>query len=226
MLGNPVKADISYECFGDRCAIGETSDAGTLKKNFPQCVNGYAVAKASGYKDARYLFSTVSGGNANVIVEKLYNKNIQLKVDNVNYNGDAIIYFTSEDLSKTVVYPEQRNVQLAEGQYEAQVYIYKNSSINVGATTAQQCINVPRAGVLGAFGLEEKKCFDVQMPAQVISNALAGGGKQNQYILESELSGVGTLEINTKGLPMPDTIEILQNNYDLFDENGLEINFR
>ncbi len=224
--GVPVKADISYECFGNRCSIGGTSETGTMKEKFPQCVNGYVVAKASGFKDARYLFSTVSGGSVEVTMDKLYNKNVQLKVDGVNYNGDAIIYFTAPDLSKTVVYPGQRSVQLAEGQYEVSVYIYKNSSINVGATTAQQCINVPRAGALGLFGLEERKCFDIQVPSQVISNALAGGGKQNQYILESELLAANTLEINSKGLPTPDTIEMLQNNYNLFDENNLEIDFR
>lgn len=226
MNGVPVKADISYECFGNACSIGETLDSGILKSDFPQCVNGYVVAKASGFKDARYLFSTVSGGNVEVIMERLYDKNIQLKVDNVNYNGNAIIYFTSQDLSKTVAYPEQRSVQLSEGQYVVQVYIYKNTSINIGATTSQQCVKVPRAGVLGAFGLEEEKCFDIAVPAQVVSNALAGGGNQSQYILESELSSANILEINAKSLPMPDTIEKLQDNYALFEQNNLDINFK
>ena len=224
--GHAVKADVSYECFGNTCAIGTTSETGVLDDNFPQCVNGYVIAKASGFKDTKYLFSTVSGGSVNVIMDKLYNKNIQLKVDNVNYNGEAMIYFTSQDFSKTVAYPEQRSVQLAEGQYEVQVYVYKNTSITIGATTTQQCINVPRAGVLGIAGLEEKKCFDIAVPAQVISNALAGGGNQSQYILESELSSSNTLEINTKSLPTPDTIEKLQNNYVLFGDSNLDINFK
>ena len=79
---------------------------------------------------------------------------------------------------------------------------------------------------MGIAGLEEKKCFDIAVPAQVISNALAGGGNQSQYILESELSSSNTLEINTKSLPTPDTIEKLQNNYVLFGDSNLDINFK
>ncbi|MEK6817615.1 MAG: hypothetical protein AABX80_02330, partial [Nanoarchaeota archaeon] len=36
----PVDAEISYECFGESCIIGETS-SGNLESNFPQCVNGF-----------------------------------------------------------------------------------------------------------------------------------------------------------------------------------------
>ena len=224
-IGNPIKAEVSYECLGNKCTIGESS-SGVLNEDFPQCVNGYVSARAEGFKDTRYPLSTVSEGSITVIMDKLYTKNIQLKLDGANYNGEAIIYFASDDYSKTVAYPEQKSVQLAEGQYEIQVYIYRNSSINIGATTTQQCINVARSGVLGIFGFEEEKCFDINIPAQIVSQALAGGGKQNYYILESELTGSGSLEIGADGLPVPDTIEKLQNNYLLFDTKGLKINFR
>src|SRR3989338_8985443 len=226
LRGAPVKADISYECLGNRCSIGETSDSGTLDGVFPQCVNGYVVAKAPGFKDMRYLFSTTLNGSVSVLMEKLYDKKVQLKINGVNYNGDAIVYFTSPDVTQTIVYPQQKNVQLAEGQYQVQVYIYRNSSINIGATVTEQCIDVPRSGPLGLFGLQEKKCFDIQVPAQVISNALSGGGKEDYYVLESDLIRTGVLEINSKNLPIPDTIEKLQDNYALFEENGLDVDFR
>ena len=226
LRGTPVKANVSYECLGNRCSIGETSDAGVLEDAFPQCVNGYVVAKAPGFKDVRYLFSTTSSGSVSVIMEKLYNKNVQLKVNNANYNGNAIVYFTSPDVTQTIVYPQQKNVQLAEGQYQVQVYIYRNSSINIGATVTEQCIDVPRSGPLGLFGLQEKKCFDIQVPSQLISNALSGGGKEDYYVLESDLARAGVLEINSKSLPVPDTIEKLQDNYALFEENGLDVDFR
>ena len=73
--------------------------------------------------------------------------------------------------------------------------------------------------------MTKDKCFTIQVPEQVISNALAGGGKQTKYIVESELNKGKTLEINVKSLPVPETIEQLQNNYLLFDENGLEVDF-
>ncbi len=221
---NPVETDISYECFGTKCNIGKTQE-GELNEDFPQCVNGFIVAKAEGFVDSRYLFSTVNSGSIEVILERLYATNVDLKLDGISYNRDAIITFVSNDLSKTVVYPGQRTVELGEGRYEVQVYIYGDSSITIGATTIEQCIEVPK-GVLGVFGLTREKCFDIEVPEQIISNALAGGGKQDYFILESDLSGGKTLEINAESLPSPDTIEQIQDNHLSFETKGLDITFK
>jgi len=221
---NPVEADISYECLGTTCRIGK-AETGELNENFPQCVNGYVIAKAEGFSDSRYLFSTVNPGSVDVIMEKLYATTVDLKLDGINYNGDAIITFVSDRSSKTIVYPEQRKVELGEGQYEVQVYIYGDSSITIGATTTEQCIDVPR-GILGVFGLTREKCFDIEVPEQIISNALMGGGKQDYFILESELAKGKNLEINAGSLPSPNTIEQLQDNHLSFETKSLEIEFR
>ena len=220
---NPVEAYISYECFSNKCNIGRTQD-GQISEEFPQCVNGYVVASAEGFVDARYLFSTVSQGSVDVILDKLYDTDVELRLDGVVYNGDATITFISDQSSRTIVYPEQRTAELSEGQYEIQVYIYEDSEITIGSTTTEQCIEVPR-GVLGVFGLTQERCFDIEIPEQVISNALAGGGKQNHYILESELAVGGTITIDAESLPSPDTIEQLQDNYLLFEENNLWVEF-
>lgn len=225
--GNPVReAHISYECFGNKCSIGKSSDLGILKENFPQCVNGYVLTSADGFRDAKYLFSTVSPGSLTVIMDKLYNKDIQLKISGVDYNGNAIIYFISDDFTKTMLYPEQRFVGLAEGQYEVHVYIYRNSSISIGETITEQCMEILKPGVLGFFGLREERCFEIEVPEQIISQALVGGGKQKYYILESELINSGVIEINTESLLVPETIEQLQTNHLLFETRGLEIEFR
>jgi len=221
--GNPVDADISYECFGNKCNIGK-AESGFLSKEFPQCVNGYVLASAEGFHDAKYLLSTVSPGSLTVIMDKLHNKNVQLKISGVNYNQNAIIYFVSGEDTKVIAYPEQRNVELSEGQYEIQVHIYKNSSINIGETITEQCIDIPRSGILGVFGLTKERCFEIEVPEQLISQALVGGGKQNYYILESELISSNSIEINAQSLSIPETIEQLQDNYLLFETKGLDIN--
>lgn len=223
--GSSVQADISYECLGETCNIGETSASGTLSEDFPQCANGYVLASADGYKTAKYLFSTIDSGSVDVLLDKLYTKAIQLKLDGVNYNGDAIINFISGDTTKTVSYPSQRNVDLAEGQYDVQVYVFKNSSLTLGATTTQQCVKVPRESVLGIIGLTKDKCFDVKIPEQVVSNVLAGGGTQSYYMLETDLSTPGVLTINADSLPVPTNVDELQNNYVLFDGNALGVSF-
>jgi len=222
--GNTVVADVSYECFGNTCSIGKTSESGVLDDSFPQCANGYVIASSNGYKTAKYLFSTVDSGSVDVLLDKLYTKPVQLKLDGQNYNGNAIVNFISDDTTKVVAYPSQKTVELSEGQYKIQVYIYKNSSLTLGATTTQQCVEVPR-GVLGVLGLTRERCFDIQVPEQIISNVLAGGGTQNYYVLESELNKQNSMEIDTESLSIPKTIGELQNNYLLFDTHGLEVTF-
>ena len=223
---NPVEADISYECFGTNCEIGKTSLTTPLEEEFPQCVNGYILAKAEGFEDAKYLYSTTESGSVDIILDKLYELNIDLKLDNKIYTGDVIISFISDKSSKTIVYPEQKSVELSEGQYEIQVYIYRNSSIKLEETTHEQCVEVVQTGLGGLFGLTREKCFDIKIPSQIISNALSGGGKENYYILESELQSANTIEINAESLPLPKSIEQLQNNYLLFEDKNLEVYFK
>ena len=78
----------------------------------------------------------------------------------------------------------------------------------------------------GFFGLTREKCFNIEFPSQIVSSALAGGGKQNYYLLESELESSTEIEINSGKLPVPGSIEQLQNNYLLFDNQGLNIELR
>jgi len=224
--GNPVKADISFECFANSCFIGKTSEQGSIVEDFPQCVNGFVSARSGGFKESRYLLSTVLPGSVDIIMEKLHNKEIQLKLDGISYNEDAIIYFVSDESTKTVIYPEQRTVELAEGQYEIQIYIFDDTEINIGEMVTEQCVEVPKSGVLGLFGMKNERCFDIEVPEQIISQALAGGGTQNYFVLESELRNLGVIEINAESLPVPEKIEQLQTNYMLFETKGLDVIFK
>ena len=219
---NPIVADISYECLGTKCDIGKTNSEDL---EFPQCVNGYILAKSEGFVDSEYLYSTIEEGSVDIILDKLYEREINLKLDGREYGGNAIISFISDKSSKTIVYPDQKKVELSEGQYEVQVYIYKNSTLRLESTTSEQCMDVPKPGIIGIFGLTEEKCFDIEIPAQIVSSALSGGGKENYYILESELVDSNIVEINTRGLPIPKSVEELQNNYILFEEKDLDIMF-
>ena len=59
-----------------------------------------------------------------------------------------------------------------------------------------------------------------------MSKALAGGGTQEYYLLESELNSANSIEINVESLPVPDTIEKIQDNYLLFEIKPVEIIFK
>ena len=59
-----------------------------------------------------------------------------------------------------------------------------------------------------------------------MSKALAGGGTQEYYILESELSSANSMEINVESMPVPDTIEKIQDNNLLFEIKPVEVVFK
>ena len=219
---NSVEARISYECFGTTCNIGETA-AGVLNSNLPQCVNGYIIANADGFQEKKYLYSSVSEGSASLILSKLYPLDVNLRIGNSAYSGNALIYFTSDDASIVVAYPSQRSVNLSEGDYVISVYAYKNSSIRLQETTTQECVQVAKTGIGGFLGLTEEKCFDITVPSQIVSNVLAGGGKENYSFSDSMLKTSGTIEIRADSFTTPTTIEQVQNNYLLLDSSGLGI---
>ncbi len=220
----PVDVEISYECSETSCYIGSTYQ-GDLKAYFPQCANGKITARAEGYEDASYEYSTINSGETDIVLDKIYPIAVNLKVDGKNYGKEAVISFISDRASKTVVYPEQKTIGLSQGEYEVQVFVYDNSSLTIEASTSQQCVSVPKSGIGGLLGLTEERCFDIQMPEQIISQALVGGGKTNISVLDSMLKGYDGVEINAESLPKPTSLEQLQLNYILFEDKNLEVDF-
>ena len=114
---------------------------------------------------------------------------------------------------------------MSEGDYEIQVYIYDDSSLNLQGGSYEQCVDVP-AGLGSVVGLTQEKCFDVQIPSQIVSSALSGGGKTTYYISEDELKNSRVLQINAESLPSPKSLDDLQNNYLLFEDKEISIEFR
>jgi len=161
------------------------------------------------YEEGKIMYSTVDPGQVSIFLDKTYEKEIRLSVGGKRYSGEALINFISEDVSKTVSYPEQTTVELSEGEYDVQVYVYDKTSLTLPGTTQEYCVEVPRGTILGSFGLTKEECYDVEIPSQIVSSALAGGGKENYYILESELASSNVIEISASSLTTPTTIDQL-----------------
>lgn len=221
---NRVDSTIYYECASSRCLIGETEN-GILNAEFPQCANGIITAKAQGYEDSTIAYSSLNPGSVELVLKELHPLEINLFVDGSYYDGEAIIYFLGNDSSKTVVYPSTKAVELIEGGYEIQVYIYENSSLVLGESVQEQCVEVPRGGIGGVIGLTKEECYEVVIPEQVITNALSGGGTQEYYFLDNRLSSSSTINIKVGSLIEPKTLEELQFNYIAFDDKGVEVDF-
>ncbi len=219
----PVNAEISYECMGVTCNIGKASN-GYLKTDFPQCVNGYITAKAEGYDDAKNIFSSNDDLSADIVMEKLYDKQVEIN-PSVNADEMAIISFTSPTYSTTLVYPGQNTVKLKEEYYNVTAHVYKKSSINLAGVNKEQCIEIPQSGIGGVLGLTREQCFDLEVPSQTISNVISGGGNLDYYALEDDLQGSDILKVNIPTLPTPNNLEELQENYNLLEVKKINLEF-
>lgn len=221
-----IDTRISYECLGETCGIGQTED-GVLEGEFPQCVNGYVSAKAEGYEESRYLLSTIAPANLEIVLDKIYEKGVDLKVDGKSFEGNAAITFISNKDVVFVNYPEDTFADLSEGTYDVDVKIYGESKVNLGAKTAEQCIDVSSPGILGSLGFTHEKCFDIKVPEQELSPVLIGGGKtEGVYFSESDLSNNNVLEIDVSKFETPDTLEGVQTNSLLYENSEAEVFFR
>ncbi len=221
----PVKADIDFKCLNVKCDIGETSVQGNdavLKARVPQCVNGFFIAEAEGYAPQRFQVSTNTQTSADIVLDRYYNLSLVVRVDGRETGDFVLLYFTGDE-QRVVAYPEQKEALLSEGFSNITVYVYKNSSITLGAYSDTKCVKVPKKGVLGILGGEDEECFQIDVPAQTVSNVLVGGGKAVYYFTESELEQGRVLEINVEGFPIPTRVEEIPDNYGLVEARSMEI---
>ncbi len=208
---NPVEARIRFKCLDSSCEIGRTELMGEdafVSADMPSCVNGFVTADAPGYVQGKYQISTNNGGVANVLMKRLYN--VSLDLGNVE---SALVRFNGEDHSVVVLYPDTKNVELAEDYYNVSVYAYKNSSLVFPASNERKCINVPQSGIGGIFGAEQEKCFDINLPETEITLAVVGGGKTSEYITEEQLKDSRQLNINIPLFGVPSNLDEAQQNY-------------
>ncbi|MBU0760282.1 MAG: hypothetical protein KJ600_05155 [Nanoarchaeota archaeon] len=222
---NEVDANVSYECFKQRCRLGESKN-GALSTLAPACVNGYLHLRADGYADKKQLFSTNRERFADVILEREHEVEVELKVGGSDLDGTAIVSFARDDgVVKTVALPEIETVKLSEGSYEIKVYVYGDSGIVIPASSKTECVDVPRGGILsGLFGATKEECFDINVPETKIEYALIGGGSLNTYLLETELEK-GHAVLGVDKFAKPNSLEDLSKNFELFETKKLWVEF-
>ncbi|MEK6858730.1 MAG: hypothetical protein AABX53_02340 [Nanoarchaeota archaeon] len=224
---NPVEAEVFYQCFDQRCPLGETrisEQTASLNAALPVCTNGQLIARAENYSEARILFSSNSESFAELILERLHSVRVDVLVDGRSTKDLAIIHFTKSDgTTVSALLPEQPSVMLGEGLYNISVYVYGNSSVSLPSTTRQECTQVPRGGIAGFFGSTEERCFAITSPETNIDSALRGGGRSSDiYLLESDVAE-GRIALYVNSLPAPTSFEQLQTNFELFDAATLEV---
>ncbi len=217
---NRVNANISYQCFDQRCELGESVD-GNLVAKAPACLNGYLIARGEGFAEKRELFSS-NNKVADIILDREYNVKLDLRIRGKELDGTAIVIFNKDGKSVSTALPDVSEVKLSEGSYELIVYVYGNSSIVIPGSKKTECQEIPRSGLAGFFGATKEQCFDINIPETKIDYALRGGGKGEVYLLDERLEK-GTLEIDVGELSIPKSLEELQYNYASFENMRVNI---
>jgi len=219
---NPVEARIRFKCLSSECSVGETKVQGNdavLNANFPRCVNGFVLASAEGYANSKVIVSTNEQSSVDIILNRLYGVDILL-----NTNKKALISFVSSEHSATIMYPETKEVQLSEGYYNVSVYVYSESSLVFPAISTKECFDVPEQGILGLVGIEEEKCYDINLPAHEVDVAIVGGGNAQEYFAESQLKSK-RLNIGVDLFDTPSSLEELQEGYAEIENSILRLDF-
>ena len=217
-----INANVSFKCFDQVCRLGEAKN-GKLETKAPACINGLLQISAGGYADKNILLSSNQESKVDVILDREYEVEVELRVDGKQANENALISFSGQR-SAAVALPDVKSTTLSEGAYNVSVFVYKNSSISLPQTTKEQCFDTAKSGVLGLLGATEKKCVDISIPETKIESALIGGGRGETYFLP-DLLEKGKIIINVDGFPEPKSLDELQNNYAAFEGSKVGVEF-
>jgi hypothetical protein len=218
----PVESEISIECATQTCDIGTTED-GIVNNSVPQRANGYIIANAEGYETTGIFASTIQPGSVTIFLDKKYEKEFSIYQNSKLYSGEAMITFEDENGKiNTLLYPNSNKIELSEGNYIITVTTYEEISLELGSTKQEYCVEVPR-NILGIFGLTKQECTEIEVPEQLISKAVSGGGSGKYYFSENNLRNRNLIEIETEKFPEPNSIVQIQNNYILLENKEIGI---
>lgn len=220
---NKVDGSVSYQCFNQKCNLGQSINGKIIGK-VPSCLNGFLEVRGEGISEKKESFSSNSQSKIDIILDKLRDVQIELRVGGKPLDGTAIVTFADKNGGKTrsTALPDASSIRLSEGDYDATVYVYGSSGIVIPASKKTECQEIPRTGVLGFFGGTKEQCFDINIPETKIDYALRGGGKGEVYLLDSQLNS-GKIVIDVDELPVPKNLEELQYNYAAFESQGVSV---
>ena len=231
----PVEAYVEFKCFNDICSLGKTKIENSTNESFlnvavPTCANGLLTVSATGYKEEKQIVSTNEESSVDIILSKDYELGLQIYVNNVITNDLSILSINeimpdtnNSEFSNSVAYPSTNDIKLASGYYEFDLKVYQQGSLTLPEVMSKQCVNVPKEGMLGLFGMEEEKCYDVTIPSQKVTSVISAGGNTKDYLTSDMLEKAKMMKIYATSIKTPSNLEELQASYDNIQVKNIEI---
>jgi len=214
--GNPLEADISFKCISTVCEIGQTklSDGiASLTENFPQCVNGFIIASADGYAEKKYQISTNQETSAVLFLQPFKSLDLDFNVEE-----DSSVFLSVKlqtgDYATTIIWPEQKQIQLIPGTYDVRAWAMKKGSFTLKGETIEKCNEVPALGIAGLFGAKREQCTNYEIPEITMSEAPYGGATLEFSVSESDLEDASKIKFNLNIYDVPKNQAQLQEVYE------------
>src|SRR3989344_1998469 len=179
----PSDANINLKCLNQICGLGRSS-RGVFVARTPSCLNAVVTADKQGYYSKEIVVNTNNGESNTIILEPLYKKNIEIRLIDKNglrevKNEYVLVELENDNGYKTSInYPDETQIEIAAGDYKFKSYVFAQSqdSFEIGGQVKEQCVRVPRAGILGTL-LSKEECVVNQVEPDNVNQVLIGGGE-------------------------------------------------
>ncbi|MCD4666895.1 hypothetical protein K8R47_03735 [archaeon] len=223
-----TNVDISYSCVSQKCHLGK-SESATFTTEFPQCINGLLVGEQANYFKSQTLISTNQESQVVLILEPLQSKEYEVKVINSNGNirsttSDELALITLEsDLGySTQLFSNTGEIKLIPDNYDISIYLMNNdTSYTIEEQTVTNCVEVPRQGLLGLFGTQEK-CIESEIPEIELDSVIVGSAQFDFDITSTTLDNSNKVIFYVNYYGLPESYEDIARIYekiDVLDEN-------
>ncbi len=228
-------AKVSLKCLNEVCDMGNTLWDGSeysLSGQFPACFNARLTAEKEGHVAASEILSTNEEATITLTLERLYDLDASAMtvsdtgVNPVQPTEQVTFTFDNKDVDymTTLVYPGSNTVQLAPGTYEITTStVVQSSGFTIPGKEVKSCVDAPRGGVLGIFGLNEKKCVNYRTDDVQLDQVVAGGGTVMWSVSREQLAGAKKLTLYAVRGPLPRTLEELSKTSSDIAENKYKI---
>ena len=209
----PTDAVLRMKCLNQVCELGGSLQ-GEFAGDVPACVNALITAEKVGYYHPGEIVSTNEASSTSLILEPVEQKRLDVKLirdGGVEAAEDVYVLLelrSSSGHEQSLVYPDDKGVELIADNYHVKAYVFARSSegFAVGGEIVENCVRVPRPGVLGIFSSTEE-CYQQEIPEQKIQDVLIGGGEFEFEVARDDLLQARALTVYLIAEDVPRTNE-------------------